>query len=116
MRRGDLYFADLDPVKGSEANKCRPVVVVSHDALNKVVERRKRGVITVVPLTSNVARILSFQILLPADITGLPKDAKAQAEQVRSLAYERFYEPVGALPPGYLEQLDLALRLHLALD
>lgn len=117
MRRGEVYFADLDPVRGSEANKRRPIVVVSHDALNVVVEKRGRGVITVVPLTSNVERVLSFQILLPAEVTGLAQDSKAQAEQVRALAYERFQpEIIGVLSTSYLAQLDAALRLHLALD
>ena len=117
MRRGEVYFANLDPVKGSEASKRRPVVVVSHDALNTVVEERGRGVITVVPLTSNTERILFFQLLLPAEVTGLAQDSKAQAEQVRALAYERFQsDVVGVLPLSYIERLDAALRLHLALD
>ena len=117
MRRGEVYFADLEPVRGSEANKRRPVVVVSHDALNTVVEQRGRGVITVIPLTSNVERILSFQVLLPAEVTGLARDSKAQTEQVRALTYERFQpETVGVLPAKYLEQLARALTLHFALD
>ena len=117
MRRGEVYIVTLDPVKGSEASKRRPVITVSHEALNAVVEERRRGVITVVPLTSNIERILSFQPLLPAEITGLSRDSKAQAEQVRALAYERFQtEVVGVLPASYLARLDAALRLHLSLD
>ena len=117
MRRGEVYFASLDPVRGSEASKRRPVVVVSHDALNTVVEERGRGVITVVPLTSNIAHILSFQLLLPAEVTGLSRDSKAQAEQVRALAYERFQPSVvGVLPASYIAQLNAALAIHLALD
>lgn len=116
MRRGDIYFANLDPIRGSEANKTRPVVVMSHDALNRVVAERGRGVVTVVPLSSNVERVYAFQVLLPAEVTGLPKDAKAQAEQVRALAYERFAPtPEGALPERYLQALGEALKLHLAL-
>ena len=117
MRRGELYFADFDPVRGSEANKRRPVVVVSHDALNTVVGKLGHGVITVVPLTSNIERVLSFQVFLPGEVTGLPRDSKAQVEQVRALAFERFQPGVvGVLPVAYLERLEQALKLHLALD
>jgi mRNA interferase MazF len=117
MRRGELYLADLEPIRGSEADKARPVIIVSHDALNKTVAERGRGVITVVPVSSNVRRVLSFQVFLPAEVTGLPHDSKAQAEQIRALAFERFApRPLGSLPKLYLEQLGAALALHLGLD
>ena len=74
-----------------------------------------RGVITVVPLTGNVERVYPFQVLLPADATGLPRDSKAQAEQVRSIAVERVSGPIGQVPPALLRQIEDALRLHLAL-
>lgn len=116
IRRGDIYLANLEPIRGSEANKTRPVVVVSHDALNRVVEEQGRGVVTVVPLSSNIARVYAFQVLLPAEVTGLSRDSKAQAEQVRALAFERFaVNPEGSLPERYVQALDEALRLHLAL-
>jgi mRNA interferase MazF len=116
MRRGEIYLANLEPIRGSEANKTRPVVIVSHDALNRVVEERGRGVVTVVPLSSNVERVYSFQVFLPAEATGLSRDSKAQAEQVRALAYERFaLQPEGSLPERYMQALGEALRLHLAL-
>jgi mRNA interferase MazF len=84
VRRGDIYLANPDPSRGSEVNKTRPVVVVSHNALNQAVTELGRGVITVVPLSSNTNRIYAFQVLLPAEVTGLSKDSKAQAEQVRA--------------------------------
>lgn len=116
MRRGEIYLANLEPIRGSEANKTRPVVVVSHDALNRVVEERKRGVVTVVPLSSNIEQVYSFQVLLPAEATGLSRDSKAQAEQVRALAFERFAPfPEGTLPERHMQALGEALKLHLAL-
>ena len=88
MRRGDIYFANLEPVQGSEANKVRPVVIVSNDALNTAVESLLRGVVTVVPLTKNV-------------------------EQVRALALQRFVPNLkGSLSKSYLLELDRALKLH----
>ncbi len=115
MLRGEIRFVDLDPVRGSEANKRRPVVIVSNDRANGVASRRGRGVITVVPVTSNTARIFPFQALLPAAATGLRQDSKAQAEQVRSIAVERLGAVLGRVPADVMARLDDALRLHLQL-
>ncbi len=52
MKRGEIYFASLDPTQGSEVRKTRPVVVVSNNAAN-----RAAAVVTVVPLTSNTERV-----------------------------------------------------------
>jgi len=115
VRRGEIRFVDLDPVRGSEANNSRPAVVVSNDIANTTAERLGRGVITVVPITSNVDRVYPFQVLLPAKATGLPRDSKAQAEQVRSVTVERVGKRRGIVPPQLLRDLDEALRVHLAL-
>jgi mRNA interferase MazF len=115
MRRGEVYWVDLEPVRGSEANKTRPAVIVSNDTANRVAKRTGRGVVTVVPVTSNVGRVYAFQVLLPAADCGLGKDSKAQAEQVRTVAASRIRRKVGTLPPDVLVRLDGALRTHLAL-
>ncbi len=115
MRRGDVVAVGLDPARGSEASKTRPAVVVSNDAANATATQLGRGVITVVPITSNVARIYPFQVLLRADRTGLSQDSKAQAEQIRSVAVERVGKQIGRLPTALLAELDDALRVHLAL-
>src|SRR5215467_15795673 len=115
MRRGDIVKVNLDPALGAEASKVRPAVVVSNDAANATAARLGRGVITVVPVTSNIARIYPFQVLLPARQTGLPRDSKAQAEQVRSVAVERIGKRLGQLPASLITELDQALRVHLSL-
>jgi mRNA interferase MazF len=115
MRRGEIRVVDLEPVLGAESDKRRPAVIVSNDGANTAAERLGRGVVTVVPVTSNVDRVYPFQVLLDARSTGLRRDSKAQAEQIRSVAVERIGERVGLLPPELLSALDEALRLHLAL-
>ncbi len=115
MRRGEIRLIDLEPVRGSEADKQRPAVIVSNDGANSTAQRLGRGVITVVPVTSNVTRVYPFQVLLQAADTGLDRDSKAQAEQVRSIAVERVGASMGRLPVDLLGELDEALRLHLAL-
>ena len=115
MRRGEVRVVDLDPVRGSEASKRRPAVIVSNDGANSTAERLGRGVLAVVPVTSRTDRVYPFQVLLPASRTGLRQDSKAQAEQVRAVAVERIGELVGELPTDLVAALDEALRLHLAL-
>lgn len=115
VRRGEICLVDLEPVRGSEANKRRPAVIVSNDGANISAERTGHGVVTVVPLTSNTSRVYPFQVLLPASDSGLDRDSKAQAEQVRSISSERVGAKVGVVPSGLLTALDEALRLHLAL-
>ena len=108
-------MVDLEPVRGSEANKRRPAVVVSNDGANTAASRRGRGVVTVVPITSNTRRILAFQVLLTAEACGLTIDSKAQAEQVRSVDVGRVGEMVGRVPERLMADINDALRLHLGL-
>ncbi len=115
MLRGEIRLVDLDPVRGSEANKRRPAVIVSNDRANSIAAQLGRGVITVVPVTSNTDRIFPFQTLLPAHETGLRQDSKAQAEQVRSIAVEQLGAVLGRAPADVMAHVDDALRIHLQL-
>ncbi|GAB2750474.1 type II toxin-antitoxin system PemK/MazF family toxin [Amycolatopsis magusensis] len=115
MRRAEVRLVDFDPARGSESNKTRPAVIVSNDGANAVAGRLGRGVVTVVPVTSNVRRVFPFQVLLPAAECGLAVASKAQAEQVRSISVERVGRRVGKLTPALMERLEAALRLHLGL-
>ena len=115
MLRGEIWQVDLDPVRGSEANKQRPAVIVSNDRANATATRLGRGVVTIVPVTSSTDKVYPFQVLLSAATTGLAVNSKAQAEQVRSVATQRLMRRIGRISPAELAGLDNALRLHLAL-
>ncbi len=115
MLRGEIREVNFEPVRGSEASKRRPAVIVSNDGANTTASRLDRGVITVVPVTSNVTRVYPFQVLLPASECGLRQDSKAQAEQVRSVTIERVGRRVGQFPAPLMSELEDALRLHLSL-
>ena len=115
MQRGEIWLVDLGPAREAEAAKRRPAVIISNDGANLAAAQLGRGVVTVVPVTSNVARVYPFQVRLPARECGIGSDSKAQAEQVRSVAVERLIQPVGRVPASLMGQLDQALRLHLAL-
>ena len=90
-------------------------MIVSNDGANTIAARLGRGVVTVVPVTSNTKRVYPFQVLLDAAETGLDRDSKAQAEQVRSVAVERVGNLIGHMPGDLMAKLDDALRLHLAI-
>lgn len=115
LRRGQFVLVSLDPAVGAEAAKTRPAVIVSNNTANTVALRHDRATVTVVPVTSNVARVLPFQVLLPAAVTGLGVDSKAQAEQVRTIAVAQIVRPVGWVSSELMGALDESLRLHLAL-
>jgi len=108
-------MTDLDPARGSEADKRRPAIIVSNEHANAAAARLGRGVVTVVPLTSNLTRVFPFQVLLPAESTGLRVDSKAQCEQVRAVSVERLGPALGQLPASIMGEVDAALRLHLQL-
>jgi mRNA interferase MazF len=59
-KRGEIWLANLDPTVGGEIKKTRPVVIISND-INNV----HNSVVTVLPITSNVKRVFSFEVLLP---------------------------------------------------
>ena len=111
MKRGEIYFAALDPTRGSAIQKTRPVIIVSNDAAN-----RASSLVTVVPLTSNVTSVHPFEVKLAARDTGLAKDSKAMAQQVRTIDKARLGSlRKGLVPLAKLRLLEDALRLHLAL-
>lgn len=115
MRRGEIRWVSLDPSLGSEAGKRRPAVIVSNDGANETAGFLGRGVITVVPVTSNTTRVHPFQVLLPAAETGLPIDSKAQAEHLRSVDISRVGALIGNVSPRLQRTLDESLRVHLSL-
>lgn len=115
MLRSEIRLIEFGEAMPSESAYRRPAVIVSNDGANTTAARLGRGVITVVPLTSNVATIYPFQILIAAEVSGLDRDSKAQAEQIRSISIERVGDRLGSLPAPLMLELDEAMRLHLSL-
>jgi mRNA interferase MazF len=115
MLRGEIRLVNLEPVRNDESAKTRPAVVVSNDGLNAISMSRGRGVVTVVPITSNTAKVYPFQVEIAANSCGLRVDSKAQAEQIRSVSVSRIGARLGRLTAELQERLDIALRLHLQL-
>jgi mRNA interferase MazF len=111
ISRGDIFFADLDPVIGSEQAGIRPVVIVQNDEANARIPT-----ITVIPITSNLrAGRFLFTVLLPATESGLPKDSVALVFQIRTLDKSRLRNKAAHLPESLIEQIERAMILHLDL-
>ncbi len=115
MLRGEIRYVNFGESKLGEVAKRRPAVVVSNDTLNATSAALSRGVVTVVPITSNVKKVYPFQVRLLRKTTGLRIDSKAQAEQIRSVSISRIGDRIGRLSAEAQEQLDAALRLHLGI-
>lgn len=108
-------WVELGVPTGSEASKRRPCVVMSNDAANTVASQLGRGVITVVPLTSNLSHAVHSHLVLPAAQSGLSRDSAVQVEQIRAVDVSRVRSPSGRVPNALMEQVELALRVHLDL-
>ena len=113
VRRGDIWMVDFSVPVGAEAAYRRPAVVASNNGANQSATTLKRGVVTVVPVTGNVRKIYPFQVRLPARACGLPRDSKAQAEQIRAVATKRSYSRIGRVLPRIMNETDDALRPRL---
>ena len=94
VNKWDVRFCKLDPTQGSEQRGTRPVLVVSNNAVN-----HNLPVSTVLPLSTYKPsdKIYPTEVLLEANITGLPNDSIAMVQQVRIVAHSRLEPPVGNL-------------------
>jgi mRNA interferase MazF len=110
IRRGEIYWVNLDPVIGSEISKTRPGLIISNNINNEVAD-----VVTVLPLTSNVHKIYPFEVLLTKKISGLTADSKVKANQIRSVDKKRLGKLIGFVSESTLKKIEIALKLHLGL-
>lgn len=111
MRRGDVYWVNLDPMVGSEVGKKRPAVVLQNDLAN-----RTSPTVTVVPLSGSVERVYPFQVRIPAGEAGLMRESKALCEQIRTVSRQRLLERIGRLGAERLREIRTALDRHLWLE
>ena len=102
ISQGEIWWADLPEPVGSAPGYRRPVVVVQADALN----RSRVSTVVCVPLTSNMVWAdAPGNVMLPAELTGLPKDSVANVSQIVSLDKSQLTHRVGKLPSAQFELL-----------
>ena len=107
VTRGDIYYADLSPVVGSEQGGVRPVLVVQNDVGNKF-----SPTVIIAAITSRLSKAkLPTHIELNKDKFNLPKDSVVLLEQIRTLDKLRLKEKVCTLDPKTMQSVDIALLI-----
>lgn len=112
IRRGELYYADLSPVVGSEQGGVRPILIVQNDTGNKY-----SPTIIAAAVTSKINKAkLPTHIEINANEFGLSKDSVILLEQIRTLDKRRLKERIGELPPLTMQKVNTALLISLGFN
>jgi mRNA interferase MazF len=112
IKRGDIYYADLSPVVGSEQGGVRPVLIVQNDIGNKYSPTVIAAAITSQKFKTN----LPTHISVNANSCGLSKDSIVLLEQIRTLDKQRLREKMGNLPDSDMSRINDALSVSVGLD
>lgn len=110
IQRGEIWRADLEPVRGHEQGRTRPVLVVSNDIFN----RGPTDLVTIVPLTTKARPVRTFLRIAPPE-GGLNQISYIICDQIRTVAKERFGKRLGAISPPIMAEVDRRLRFLLDL-
>ena len=111
VKRGDIFYADLSPVVGSEQGGVRPVLVVQNDVGNKF-----SPTVIISAITSQINKAkLPTHIEITADEYGLAKDSVILLEQIRTIDKKRLKERIGRLDDELMQMVDDALTVSFGL-
>ncbi len=112
IRRGDIYYADLRPVVGSEQGGIRPVLIIQNDVGN-----RHSPTVICAAITSRMNKAkLPTHVELPSTACDMAKDSVILLEQLRTVDKQRLREKICHLDDGFLHKVDEALQVSLSLD
>lgn len=104
MKQCEIWYADLNPVRGSEQQGFRPVVIISGNVLNQYLP-----VVIVCPLTSKIKNYKGNIILKPDDENGLTEPSEIMIFHIRSISKERLIRKIGVITSRELTNLKLGL-------
>ena len=111
IRRGDIYYADLSPVVGSEQGGLRPVLIVQNDVGNKY-----SPTVIAAAITSKMGKTkLPTHIDVEGSQVGLSKDSVILLEQIRTIDKKRLKEKMGHLDPGTMNSVNNAIEVSFGL-
>ncbi len=111
VKRGDLYYADLSPVTGSEQGGVRPVVVVQNNVGNKY---SPTTIVAAITSQMNKAK-LPTHVPISAQNYGLPKNSVVLAEQLRTIDKKRLREKLGNIDDDAMDKIDEAIMISVGL-
>lgn len=112
IKRGDIYYADLSPVVGSEQGGIRPVLIVQNDVGNKY----SPTVIAAAITSQQFKTKMPTHISVDAAVCGLSKDSVVLLEQIRTLDKKRLREKMGNLPETDMTKINQALSVSIGLE
>jgi len=107
-RRGEVWRADFEPVRGHEQGRTRPALIISNDILNQSPSR----MVTVVPITTTERKLRSYLRLSPRD-GGLPQTSFVICDQIRTISAERLSKRYGVLSRHALAEVETRLKFLL---
>ena len=106
VKRGEIYFANLSPVQGSEQGGTRPVLIIQNDKGNA-----HSPTVIVLCMTSRIKKeTLPTHVVLSGDQTGLPRASMVLCEQIRTIDRGRLLHGVGRLTPEAMARVEAALK------
>jgi mRNA interferase MazF len=105
MLQGELWYVDLNPVKGSEQAGFRPVVILSGNLANKYLQT-----LICCPLTSKIKNYKGNIVLTPNKINGLTEDSEILTHQIRSFSKEQMVKKIGNVSNVEIEELKVCLN------
>ena len=108
MLRGEIYWADLNPVIGSEIAKVRPVLIVSNNIGNEF-----SSTVTVLPITSTTTKVFPFEVRISENEGGLKNESKAKANQIRTIDKRRIGSRLGRIADKTMKDVEQAILIHL---
>jgi len=112
IKRGDIFWVDLNPAKGSEQAGRRPVLIIQNDIGNEFAPT----VITAPLTTNHFAKEYPFNVCLPNGTAGLKSESTVLLSQIRVLDKSRLEQRIGHLPASYMIKVDMAIKNSLALS
>lgn len=111
INRGDIFYIDLEPVKGSEQGKVRPCLIIQNNIGNKY-----SPTTIISPITSKGDESYPFLVKINKGTANLLKDCFIQLNQIRTVSKERIKKKIGYLPKDLINKVDFALKKSLALE
>ncbi|MBQ4543368.1 MAG: type II toxin-antitoxin system PemK/MazF family toxin [Clostridia bacterium] len=112
VKRGDMYYADLSPVVGSEQGGVRPVLIVQNDIGNKY-----SPTVIAAAITSQINKAkMPTHIEINAESYGLQKDSVVLMEQIRTIDKKRLKEKIGHIDGDLMAKVDEALLVSFGLE
>ena len=111
VKRGDIFYADLSPVIGSEQGGIRPVIIIQNDIGNKY-----SPTVIVAAITSQINKAkLPTHVEISSEEYGLNKDSVILLEQIRTIDKKRLREKIGCLDKNMMLKIDNSLQISLGL-